>query len=242
MTAGGVRHGRETTTYPPMATPLYLSRDADYDWLTALPLGRVSDGQPEENYLHLGDSFRWCLDGPAGDVMGFEVVVLREFDADAPEYAEAWDGQRFDAPLLALTKATAAEIVVAAQGRYRDESTLNRIYFDRAVGLEGEEAVEQWRLCLECGDSMAHYGLGYTLLHLGRAIEAYAHLRHYADLVPTNAWAWCYLGRACAALGVDDEARAAYRRAIALGEAGGFETDAPELLAALDQPQRRRGG
>jgi tetratricopeptide (TPR) repeat protein len=221
------------------APPLYINRDADYDWLTALPLGRVSDGQPEENYLHLGDAFRWCLDGPAGSVIGFEVVDLREFDADGRDYAEIWEGPRFDAPLLALTAASAGEIVVAAQGRYRDESTINRIYFDRAIAAEGQDAADQWLLCLECGDSMAHYGLGYTLLDLGRPGEAYAHLRHYAELVPTNAWAWCYVGQACAALGDTAEARAAYRRALVLEEAGSFETDAPELLEALDDEASR---
>ena len=216
------------------ALPLYISRDADGDWLTALPLGRVSDGQPEDHYLYLGDAFRWCLDGAAGQVIGFEIVELRTFDADEPDYAEIWDGPRFDAPLLALTRATAGEIAVAAQRRYEDESTLNRAYFDRAVGLSGEEALGPWWLCLESGDSMAHYGLGYTLLDLGRVPEAYGHLRYYTELVPTNAWAWCWLGKACAALGQTTEARGAYRRAIAIEEAGGYETDAPELLEALD--------
>src|SRR3954451_17361352 len=89
------------------ALPLYINRDAEYDWLTALPLGRVSDGQPEENYLHVGEAFRWCLDGPAGRTIGFEVVELRDFDPDDPVYAEIWQPPRFDAPLLALTAATA---------------------------------------------------------------------------------------------------------------------------------------
>ena len=220
-------------------SPLYINRDAEGDWLTALPLGRVSDGQPEENYLHVGDAFRWCLDGPAGTVVGFEVVGLREFESDADEYAELWDGQRFDAPLLALTNATAGEITLAAQGRYRDESTINRVYFDRAVAAEGEEALEQWRLCLECGDSMAHYGIGYTLLELGRPAEAYGHLRHYAEIVPTNAWAWCWFGKACIAVGDLHEARGALRRAMALEEAGGLETDAPELLESLEKRPTR---
>lgn len=214
--------------------PVYISRDADQDFLTALPLGRVSDGQPDDHYLYVGDAFRWCLDGPAGDIIGFEIVTLRDFDADEPQYAELWQPPRFDAPLLALTRATAAEIAIAAQTRYRDESTLNRIYFDRAVGSSGAAAVDEWGLCLECGDSMAHFALGYTLLDLGRSVEAYKHLRHYTEMVPTNAWAWCWLGKACVALGATGEARRAYRRAVALEEGGGFETDAPQLLEELD--------
>ncbi len=101
-----------------------------------------------------------------------------------------------------------------------------------------EEAVGLWRMCLECGDQMAHYGIGPVLHHLGRHREAYRHLRFYAELVPEDAWAWCWLGRACEALGEEREAREAYERAVALEEAGGFETDAPELLATLAE----RGG
>ena len=80
---------------------------------------------------------------------------------------------------------------------------------------------------------MAHYGLGYTLLELGRDREAYPHLRAYAELVPHTAWAWCWLGQACAAMGETAEARRAFERAIALTGEGGDETDAEELLAAL---------
>jgi hypothetical protein len=48
--------------------------------------------------------------------------------------------------------------------------------FGLATNAEGERAVALWRQCLEAGDSMAHYSLGYTLLELGRAREAYGHL------------------------------------------------------------------
>lgn len=98
---------------------------------------------------------------------------------------------------------------------------------------ESDDAIAVWRLCLECGDSMANYGLGYSLLDAGRPREAYAHLRYYAELVPTNAWAWCYIGQACARIGRTGEARKAFQRAIAVEHDGSFETDAAELLAAL---------
>src|SRR3954469_20839233 len=104
------------------AISLYINRDAEYDWLTALPFGRISDGRPDQNFLYVGESFRWCLGGPAGPEVGFEVVNLRDFDADAPDHAEIWRGRRFDAPLLALVAAPAGEIVVAAQARFEDES------------------------------------------------------------------------------------------------------------------------
>ncbi len=86
---------------------------------------------------------------------------------------------------------------------------------------------------LETGDSMAHYGLGYTLVELGRYREAYAHLRFYIELAPFKVWAWCWLGQAAAGLGSPEEARAAYVRALELEDAGGFETDASEMLEDL---------
>jgi Flp pilus assembly protein TadD len=55
----------------------------------------------------------------------------------------------------------------------------------------------------------ALYGLGYTLVEAGRPSED---LRRAATpkLTPYNAWAWCWLGRACAELGGRDEARIAF--------------------------------
>jgi hypothetical protein len=51
-----------------------------------------------------------------------------------------------------------------------------------------------------------------------------------------SAWAWCYRGKAAQAIGDTDDARASYRRAIALEGEGGEATDAPSLLEALDVP------
>jgi tetratricopeptide (TPR) repeat protein len=221
------------------ASTLYINRDVELDWLIALPFGQVSDGQPDGLFRIVGESFRWALDEPGGTAIGFEVLGLTEFDTCDQEYAELWHGPRFDAPLVALRNATAGEILVAVRAAYGQESTLNRVYFDEAVAETGkDEAVAAWRLCLECGDSMAHYGLGYSLLEAGHVRLAYAHLRHYAELVPTNAWAWCYLGQACAAIGRTGEARQALERAVALEAEGGFETDAAELLAALAHDPR----
>ena len=50
--------------------------------------------------------------------------------------------------------------------------------------MEGEKALNVWRCCLEAGDSMAHFAIGYTLYELERYREAYGHLRHYAELAP----------------------------------------------------------
>ena len=53
-------------------------------------------------------------------------------------------------------------------------------------------------------------------------------------LPAASAWAWVWLGKACAALGNLSEAESAFRRAIELEEQGSFETDAAELLARLE--------
>ncbi|MDP9439260.1 MAG: tetratricopeptide repeat protein, partial [Actinomycetota bacterium] len=108
-----------------------------------------------------------------------------------------------------------------------------------AMRAEGEEAEGLWRYCLQSGDLMAHYALGYTLYELGRHREAYRHLRAYAELVPSDGWAWCWLGKAAEAIGEREEARSAYEEAIALD---GDETDAPELLVLLLDGDLRRGG
>lgn len=211
--------------------PLFINRDVDYDWLIALVFGRVLDGQPDDHRVAVGDDAAWVLDGPGGDIVGFAVQRLNEFDPDAVD--GLWSGPRFAAPALGLADASAGEIVVASQARFARCSTLNRRCFDAAVESDGVEAARAWAACLETGDSMAHYGLGYTLVGLGHYREAYAHLRFYTELAPFNAWAWCWLGQAAAGLASPEEARAAYARALELEEAGGFETDALELLEGL---------
>lgn len=214
--------------------PLFINRDLDLDFLEAHPFGSVSDGQPAGRYRPVGDHFRFLLDSPGGRPVGFEVRPFSEFDPHDSAHAEIWRPPRFTAPTLGVRDATAGEVVLAARASLLEEPTANRIYFSLALD-EGdtEEAVGLWKMCLECGDQMAHYGLGYTLHGLGRHREAYRHARFYAELVPENAWAWCWLGKVCEALGEVGEARSAYERAVALESAGGFETDAPELLAGL---------
>jgi tetratricopeptide (TPR) repeat protein len=154
------------------------------------------------------------------------------FDGDADEPDELRDGPRFDVPVLGLFDATVGQIALAADAFFQGQSSLNRQLFHQAVAAEDEEAAHLWMACLHAGDGMAHFGLGYTLLELGEAHDAYRHLRHYTELAPSLAWAWCYRGRAAAALGDLAEARMAYRRAIAL-EPDDDPTTARELLAAL---------
>ena len=123
----------------------------------------------------------------------------------------------------------AGAVVLAAQASLLEQPTTNRRFFGLALRAERKKAVALWHHCPEPGDSMVHYGLGYTLLELGRSRGAYGHLRTCVDICPTNAWAWCWLGKAHEALGERTDARAAYLRTVELDAA----TDAPELLTAL---------
>jgi tetratricopeptide (TPR) repeat protein len=193
----------------------------------------VLDGQPDGHLIATGDDFAWVLDGPGGGIVGFAVDHLVAFDAEGVDALWSPSGPRFAAPTLGLADASAGEVVLAATARFRDRSTSNRHLFHAATACEGEDALYTWQECLATGDPMAHFGLGYTLVELGRSREAYAHLRYYTELVPTNGWAWCWLGRASEGLGSRAEAREAYERAVALEDAGGFETDATERLEQL---------
>src|SRR5581483_2783893 len=105
---------------------------------------------------------------------------------------------------------------VAARAHFGGEPSMNRVYFNAAAAEEGQDALKLWRACLETGDSMAHFALGYTLLELGCDHEAYGHLRHYVELAPAGSWNWCWFGRAAQAIGELEEARKAYQRAIEL--------------------------
>ena len=208
-----------------MPVELFLSYDEHLDWLTLIEFGRVENAQPRDHWRGVSESFGYALNGPEGSEVGFKILGFSGFDPEDPEVSEIWEGPRFDVPTLGLRDSTAGEIVLAARPFLGERSTINR-----AMGAEGEEAEELWRYCLQAGDLMAHYGLGYTLHDLGRYREAYRHLRAYTELVPADGWAWSWLGKACEAMGDLEEAGAAYERAIGLD---GDETDAPELLVSL---------
>jgi tetratricopeptide (TPR) repeat protein len=224
-------------------TPLHLTVDPWWDLLTALAYGRTDDGLPDEQVVALDEEprVRFVLDAPGrGPVIGFSVSEPHDVDVLGSCAPGVWDGPRFDVPALALTQATLGEIVRAVQTRYdRGEPTADALHFHRAIATgedaaaDLDEAVERWRLALEAGETKALFGLGYTLVQAERPREAYDALRRYTELTPHNAWAWCWLGRACAGTGDLAEARAAFERALACERAGSFATDAEELLGGL---------
>jgi tetratricopeptide (TPR) repeat protein len=200
-------------------------------------LGVVEDGQPQRNWHVISEHCRLLYSEPGGRLLGFDSRSVSELDLDALEAEGLFEGPRFDVPVLGLRDATIGEICLAARGYLGDEPTLDVAYFRAAVsaGSRGDldEAEQAWRLCLEAGAMEAHYGLGYTLLELERPHEGYRHLRFYTDLTPTNAWAWCYRGRAAEGIGENAEARHCYQRTLELDPAGEEETDAAERLDAL---------
>ena len=229
---------------------LRISYDARLDLLTALVPGAAVD-QPFDEQLMT--AFAWREDDesdeayerawffhhhPTGPLIGFGVDGAFAWDlAGEALDAPVWATPRFDVPSLALRNATVGEIVLAAQ-RMLTGPTPDSIEFDLAVeaGMSGdrETAERHWRACLACGEMAAHYGLGYTLVELGRPHEAFGHLAMYTEICPRNAWAWVWRGRAAQRMGETAEARRSYRTALACEIAGFGETDAAGRLADLD--------
>lgn len=223
-----------------MGTRLYLSHEPSLDVLHAKEYGTPDDGVPDDAWRPVSDDFAFFHLGELGPAAGFTVTNFSEFDPDADEVSAIWDEPLFDVPVLALREAPAGAIVHAARIHFNGRESLNRFHFNQAVNLRGMEALKHWILCLECGDSMAHFAIGYTLYELERYEEAYRHLRYYAEIAPSHPWNWVWFGKAAAALGARGEARDAYLRAIDLEETGAEETDAVELLAELNDGGRER--
>ena len=216
---------------------LFLSFDVDLDWLECAPFGVVMDRQGPDRWRGVTAQFGWFLQAPGGAPIGFKVLDFSALDADDRELAGIFSGPRFDVPALGLRAVSAGEILLAAPAFLRGESTVDRRFFDAALGASGEEALSYWTGALQAGNCMAHYGAGYTLLDLGRNHEAYRHLRAYTELVAADAWAWAYRAKAAAALGEGAEAIRCCERALELEERYGEETDAGALLAGLSGEQ-----
>ncbi len=223
----------ETHDLTATTTPMHPTVDPYWDLIEVLAYGTVCDLIGSERYHALvEDRIAYVLDKTLSEVVGFVVNDYAELDPLELDVPELWDGPRFHVPVLGLRGATLGEVMLAIRGRFADgEPTADAMHFHLAIAAEtAEEALPQWQLALEAGDMKAHYALGYTLCELGRYRNAYNHLRHYTELAPDNAWAWCWLGQACAGCELFGEARAAYERAI---ELEGDETDAPTLLSEL---------
>ncbi len=222
-----------TTEYTTTATPMHLTVDPWWQNIEVLAYGTVCDSLDGDRYVGLiEDRVALVLDESRTEVTGFVAHKYTDLDDDAIEDPALWEGHRFHIPVLGLTQATVGEALLAIRGRFgAEEPTADALHFHVAMDCDTpEEALGQWQLALAAGDMKAHYAIGYTLCGLGRHRQAYSHLRRYTELVPENAWAWCWLGQACAGSDQPTEARAAYERAIEIDD----DTDAAELLAELD--------
>ena len=217
-----------------MPIKLYINNIAEFDWLIAVEFGRVDDAQPPDHWRGVTDQIGYLHDSPGGRMVGFKVVGFSELDLDDPDLREIWGGPVFDVPMLGLDSVSVGEVILATRALCADVSTINRYYFSAAVATEDpQEALPLWLGCLQAGDSMAHFGLGYTLYSLGRHREAYRHLRHYTEIAPYSSWIWCWFGKAAEAVGELVEARDAYGAALDLEREGDHETEAADRLARI---------
>ncbi len=227
-------------TAPPTLTattvPLHLTVDPYWDLVEVLAFGSVCDGIGAARYETLvEDRVAFVFDEAHETVIGFVVQGWSELeDFEQEDTPGWWDGPRFDVPALGLPHATAGELLTAIRGRFEDgEPTADALHFHTAMQAPTPaEALPHWQLALEAGDMKAHYSLGYTLYDMGEFHRAYGHLRRYTELAPANAWAWCWYGQVCEAVGQPVEARFAYLRAIEEGD--DEETSADELLDAME--------
>lgn len=219
-----------------MRSRLYINHIESLNWFIALEFGRVDEGQAPDHWVGVSEQFGYLYEqaGSEARCLGFKVLNYSTFDTEDEAVEQIWTGPHFDAPALGLTDVSAGAIIVAARALLGDAVNVGRELFEQATAETGDDALRLWLQCLQAGDSMAHFGLGYTLFELGRYPEAYRHLRHYSEIAPYLAWSVCWYGRAAAAVGELDEAREALERATELEGLRGEETDAAELLALLD--------
>lgn len=221
--------------------PALLTLDPWDKVLSVQEFGTVWDGQPADQVRALAEDERigFLLDEPNGSrFIGAAVHDPFEVDlAQLPDADELWGEPRFMVPALGPEALSLGEILLLVQARYgHDEPTNDALHFHAAIGSQDSEpelALSMFKLAIEAGDMKGHFGAGYVLVKQGRPAPAAEHLRIYTRLTPFNAWAWCWLGKAQAALGEIAAARASFERALEVEEASGFETDAAELLESL---------
>lgn len=226
-------HAMQTGTTISLRPRLFLNRIADLDWLIALEFGRVDEGQPPDAWTGLSEHFGFLFEDDR--CVGFKVLGFNDFDLEAPEHEPIWCGPRFDAPTLALTDASAGEVILAARTHFGTRASINRHFFGQAIQREGfKDELGAWIGCVETGDSMAHYGLGIALLELGGSpARAYTHLRFYASIAPYLPWAQYWYARAAMAINETAEARAAAEAALDLGCDDSLESLVLDLIEEI---------
>ncbi len=240
-------HSPGAKTDEPLRLSINLMRE--YDWLVCLEFGRVDDGQDPDTWGALegwdervGVLHDKSVDEADAKPIGFKILDFNWFVDELTPDDPAWEGPVFHVPQLGLERATVAEIAIATDALFPEESTPNRYFFNAAAAAgvddEPEKALEAWLMCLASGDAMAHFGVGTTLYEMGSFHDAYRHLRYYAQIAPADPWNQCWYGKAAEAIGENGEAIKAYDAAIELEKLPtrvDGETDAAELREDLLQ-------
>jgi Tfp pilus assembly protein PilF len=100
--------------------------------------------------------------------------------------------------------------------------------------------VERFESLLAAGKDSAllRFGLGSHYFSAGDAARAVEHLRSAVSQDPKYSAAWKLLGKALAAAGDGDEAKAAYRSGIAAAEARGDKQAAKEMAVFLKRLEK----
>lgn len=219
--------------------PVRVSWDpvrADAAW--AVPAGVVVEDWRGDEHATAVEELVHLVDAD-GRTVGFTAFPLSDLTPGA--LADDAGSPRFDAPALGLQGATPQEILHAADRRWGTSASDDVAAFHAAVAAaeddgDLERAASLWARVVDLGDVRGFFGLGYTLLDLGRPHEAYEVLLRYEELTPGNAWSSFYVGRVCERLGVRQQAVSAYRRAVGAQRAGSYATEASERLLALGEP------
>lgn len=178
----------------PLRPRLVLDHDPEIDTLTAIDFGRVPFGQGDAGRLQLTADFAFRLAKCGGWPVGFQIDRFSSFttvDLDQPERIEFL---RFDAPLLALTSASADHIVLEARSQLAGSPTFaRRLWWEilaedqRLFGHRSEDEIEQLlRRILRSGDMTAHLGIGAKSLASGDFRRALTHLCAYTNLAPAS--------------------------------------------------------
>jgi ADP-ribosyl-[dinitrogen reductase] hydrolase len=213
---------------------MLVSNVPERDMLYVLERDYCEDGIEPERVIDICEQAAILLDPAGARCIGFVVRGLSEFDFEGMANAAVWSGPRFDVPALGIRQGTVGLVAATTRLVLGDLRTPDRVLFDAAVNArDREEALTLWQACLDEGNELARYALGYTQLELGRPREAHDQLKRYSVLVPRNAWAWCYLGQACEQLEDWEGAEYAYRQSLTATEGGSFDTDAAGRLTSL---------
>ncbi|MEJ7784891.1 MAG: tetratricopeptide repeat protein [Solirubrobacteraceae bacterium] len=223
---------------PPKITrrPLRVSYDAERDLLLVCEYGAVPQPALEEHLAGITCWLGFLLRKPKGTVIGFILDGMSEIDVDEHD-PTLWTGPRFSVPVLGLTDASVAEIVLRARCTFGGASTAD-VSATRAARMhaqagEHRAAERELRTALSAGDLRAHITLAGCLCSQGRYREAYDHARIFTQLDPRDSWGFAWLGRAALELGDRGEAETALRRAVRLERQGSHRTPAARALRSL---------